>query len=144
LPQVEATLLRRLSVFAGGGTLGAAEAIARGEGVDGCGLMGLGSNVLNHQPPTIKPQRPSPKPNDPEVRDVLAALEDGSLMVVEEATEGLRYRMLETGREYAREKLRECGEEPAVRTAHAAYFLVLAETAEAGIRGPEQLPWLNT
>src|SRR5947209_16797432 len=51
--------------------------------------------------------------------------------------------MLETVREYAREKLRECDEEATVRAAHAAYILKLAETAELGTRGPEQLPWLN-
>ncbi|MDQ2745589.1 MAG: tetratricopeptide repeat protein, partial [Chloroflexota bacterium] len=49
---------------------------------------------------------------------------------------------LETIREYAGEKLVERGEEEEVRAAHAAYFLQLAETAEAELQGPGQAAWL--
>ncbi|GAA5047639.1 putative ATPase/DNA-binding SARP family transcriptional activator [Thermocatellispora tengchongensis] len=72
--------------------------------------------------------------------DLLAALVDKSLL---QLAEGPRYRMLETIREYALERLAEAGESRAGRAAHAAYFLELAETAERRLRGREQVVWLN-
>ncbi|WP_436757480.1 BTAD domain-containing putative transcriptional regulator [Streptosporangium sp. V21-05] len=74
------------------------------------------------------------------VLDRLAALLDKSLL---QFTEGPRYRMLETIREYALERLTEAGEVTRLRKAHAAYFLELAETAEPHLRGPDQLIWID-
>ena len=51
--------------------------------------------------------------------------------------------MLEIRHEYAREKLEESGEIKEIRRAHAAYFLALAEEAEAGLKGPGQVGWLE-
>jgi predicted ATPase/DNA-binding SARP family transcriptional activator len=126
LPAEEAALLRGLSVFAGGWTLEAAEAMA--------------------DDPIVASQtdsEPSSLIRSQEVLDLLGSLEGRSLVLVEEASQGLRYRMLETVREYAREKLRECCEEATARSAHVAYFLALGETAAAAMGGPEQLEWLK-
>ncbi len=78
-----------------------------------------------------------------ELLDLLTHLVDKSLVVVgEEADEG-RYHLLETIRQYARDKLLESGEAAAVRERHLAFFLRLAEEAEPKLRGPEQLAWLG-
>jgi predicted ATPase/DNA-binding SARP family transcriptional activator len=74
--------------------------------------------------------------------DLLAGLVDKSLLIMAETDQGVRYRMLETVREYAGERLDRSGEAERVRDAHAAYFLALAETAEPRLRGPGQLTWL--
>jgi len=71
----------------------------------------------------------------------LAALVDKSLVV---AVPGAptRYRMLETIREYARERLVAAGEERATAARHAAWTVALVERAEPELRGREQLRWL--
>src|SRR5437588_67312 len=92
--------------------------------------LGLGTGPSDPSdpsaPPTPDAQRPTPHDD---VLDLLSALVDRSLVLAEEAAEGLRYRMLETVREYAREKLRERGEEEAARERHLTYYLHLAEEA---------------
>jgi predicted ATPase/DNA-binding winged helix-turn-helix (wHTH) protein len=111
LSEPERTLLRRLSVFAGGWTLAAAEAIV---GNDGC-----------------------------DVFDLLARLVDKSLVSVEAGRAGSRYRMLEAIREYASEKLRAAGDLEPMLERHRAWCVRLAENAEAGLAGPEQIAWLT-
>lgn len=94
--------------------------------------------------------------------DLLAALADKSLLQIAEAPQGTqgthgahgahggraepgagpRYRMLETIREFGRDRLAEAGDLDRVRAAHAAYFLRLAETADPQIRGRDQLGWI--
>jgi predicted ATPase/DNA-binding SARP family transcriptional activator len=114
LSEAERLLLRRLSVFAGGWSFEAAQAVCGDE---------LGDGVL----------------------DPLVHLVDKSMVVVEapmEAAEG-RYRLLETIRQYAREKLLASGEAEAVRERHLECFLRLAEEAEPRLRGAEQLAWLD-
>ena len=71
-----------------------------------------------------------------DVLDLLSRLVEKSL-VVAEATGGggVRYRMLEPIRQYAREKLEEGGEAEEVRRRHASFFLALAEEAEPRLRG---------
>lgn len=118
LPQAERVLLRRLSVFTGSWTLEAAETICQGSGI-----------------------------NDYNVLDPLTQLVNKSLVVVDAdlVPDGAetRYHLLETVRQYAREKLSETGEGIAVRDAHLQYFLGLAERAEPELVGPRVLEWLN-
>jgi predicted ATPase/class 3 adenylate cyclase len=115
LTGAERVLLARLSVFAGGFDLAAAEAV--------CGSGDL--DVLD-------------------VADLLGSLVDKSLVVAEPAGETLRYRLLETIRLFAAERLVEAGdgEAAAVAAAHCAHFLAFAEAAAAYLTGPEQGKWL--
>jgi predicted ATPase/DNA-binding SARP family transcriptional activator len=74
----------------------------------------------------------------------LAALVDKSLVVaVPQPGAPTRYRMLETIREYARERLVAAGEEHATAARHAAWTVTLVERAEPELRGREQLRWLE-
>src|ERR1700733_11087339 len=111
----EQLLLARLSVFAGGFGLDAAEAV--------CGSGDL--DILD-------------------VADLLGSLVDKSLVVAEQAGAGLRYRLLETIRLFAAERLVEAGEAEAaaVAAAHCAHFLAVAEEAAVYLTGPEQGGWL--
>ncbi len=115
LTGAEQLLLARLSVFAGGFDLDAAEAV--------CGSGDL--DVLD-------------------VADLLGSLVDKSLVAAESAGTGLRYRLLETIRLFAAERLVETGdgEAAAVAAAHGAHFLSVAEQAAAYLTGPEQGRWL--
>ena len=76
-----------------------------------------------------------------EILDLLAHLADKSLVIT--TADGQRYMMLETIRQYTREKLIEAGLEDLVIQKHLDYFLQLAETADEKIRGSEQLVWLK-
>jgi len=109
----ERALLRRLSAFAGNFSLTAAEAV------------GADADI-----PTG------------EVADLLLALVDKSLVVVQRSAKGTGYRLLETVRQFAAERLRESGEAPAARERHANhYFGALAAAAKA-FDGPRQLELL--
>src|SRR5207253_2107989 len=77
-----------------------------------------------------------------DVLDLLTALVDKSLVVYEEQEEEGRYRLLETIRQYARERLEERGETGRWRSRHRDFFLALAEEAEPKLSGPEQAVWL--
>lgn len=81
----------------------------------------------------------------PETFERLASLVDKSLVVaVPQPDAGpTRYRMLETIRAYAAERLDEAGERDAAQAAHAAVVVDLVEEAEPHMRGREQLPWLT-
>ncbi len=116
LPEAERVLLRRLSVFAGGWTLEAAETVCQGPGIEDY-------NVLNP----------------------LAQLVNKSLVVVDVDDESIetRYRLLETVRQYAREKLSETGEGMVIRDAHFQYFLGLAERAEPQLMGAQTIDWVK-
>ena len=110
----ERALFRRLSVFAGGWTLEAAEVVGPGGEIEA-------GDVL----------------------DVLSQLVDKSLVVAESFGEGgVRYRMLEPVRQYAREKL-VGGEREAARRRHAGWCLAFVEGAEAGLRGTDQASWVE-
>ena len=77
-----------------------------------------------------------------EVIDVIASLVDKSLVNAQEDEAGeVRYRLLETVRAYAAERLEESGLHPAVRDAHARHFLALAELADPYLRSREQVFW---
>jgi non-specific serine/threonine protein kinase len=115
LSEDEKKLFGRLSVFAGGLTLEAAEALGSGQGVE-----------------------------EGEVLDLLSGLVEKSLIVAKDSQEsGVRYRMLEPVRQYAREKLEEEGEAEEVQRRHASFFLALAEDAEPKLQGPEDVEWLE-
>src|SRR3984957_9891743 len=114
LNPAEQSLLRLLSVFAGGFGLDAVEGVCGGgdiEAFDGADLLG--------------------------------SLVDKSLVVAEPAGGALRYRLLETIRQFAAERLAEAGEEAtaAAAAAHSRYFLALAEAAGPHLSGPGQGCW---
>jgi predicted ATPase/DNA-binding SARP family transcriptional activator len=75
--------------------------------------------------------------------DLVGRLVDASLVVPEERDEGMRYRLLETVRQYAAERLEGRGESAVIRSAHSAHYLALAETVPtrgaAQSRGLRQL-----
>jgi tetratricopeptide (TPR) repeat protein len=77
-----------------------------------------------------------------DIPELLSTLVDKSLLQVADAN-GLRYRMLETIREYGAERLAERGEILAVRRVHATYFAELVNEADQWLRRAEQLPWLR-
>ena len=76
-----------------------------------------------------------------EIVGLLAGLVDRSLVVTDHQSN--RFRMLETLRQYAHERLAEAGEEDRMATAHASYFTMVAEQAEPALRGPDQGHWLR-
>jgi predicted ATPase/transcriptional regulator with XRE-family HTH domain len=74
----------------------------------------------------------------------LEELVDQSLIAANPTAGGdLRYRMLDTVRDYGRARLAESGSDEAVRNRHGAYFLEMAEAADANLSGPEQATWLR-
>ncbi|HSG44870.1 MAG TPA: adenylate/guanylate cyclase domain-containing protein, partial [Anaerolineales bacterium] len=103
LGENEQLLLCRLSVFAGGWTLEAAEEVCDGDGIESFDVLDLLSQLVNK-----------------------------SLVVVAERSRSgeTRYRMLETIRQYARDKLLEASDADSVREKHLAYFVQLAKQAE--------------
>ncbi len=114
-PQLQAAF-EQLSIFRGGWTLESAGAVLTGQDA------GSGS--------------PTPE----KVLEWLEILRLNSLIVTEERGEILRFRMLETLREYGRERMTE-HKSTALSHRFADYFLRLAEEAGAGMRGPEQALW---
>jgi len=115
LSPTERRLLCRLSVFAGGWTLEAAEAVCTGEGIKPAAML-----------------------------DLLSRLVDKSLVVADEdATGSRRYRFLETVRQYARERLLRSGRLARLRDRHLAFFVELAHRMEPHLHGPDQVGWLD-
>jgi predicted ATPase/DNA-binding XRE family transcriptional regulator len=78
-----------------------------------------------------------------DVLDLLTHLVDKSLVAVEEETEEARYRLPETIRQYARDKLHEAGESEQIRHHHLEFFIHFTEVAEPKLRSAEQLEWLE-
>ena len=112
LDPTERLVLDRLSVFAGGCDLAAAEVVAAGDDLDAF-----------------------------EVDDVLSQLVDKSLVVADDTNRGVRYRLLETIRQYAQERLEASGDLAPVRSAHADYYVGLAESAGPRLRSRELPAW---
>jgi len=108
-------LLDRLSVFAAGCDLASAEAI--------CGPSSeIGGDIL----------------------DGLMALVDQSLVKVEETAAGeTRFRLLDTIREYAAERLEAGGETDLIRARHRDWYVALVPQAAAELSGPDQRRWLD-
>lgn len=78
-----------------------------------------------------------------DVLAVLTQLVSKSLVVVEEAGDHMRYRLLETIREYALERLREAGEMQDAQRRHVEAVMALVERAEQPLHGPAQKQWLD-
>ncbi|MFF4172604.1 BTAD domain-containing putative transcriptional regulator [Streptomyces sp. NPDC001744] len=74
-----------------------------------------------------------------DVLDALGALVDKSLVVASPGEAGMRYRLLETVAEYARERLEEAGERTAVERRHLTYYRELARRTDPELRGPGQV-----
>jgi predicted ATPase len=110
----EQHMLRQMSVFAGGWTLQAAAEVAQ-------------------------------TADEYEALALLSALHDKSLIAVDREVLGgrPRYRMLETVRQYALDRLNECGEAVAARGRHVEHFIALAEEGERHVRGRDQDAWMS-
>jgi non-specific serine/threonine protein kinase len=122
----ERALLARLAVFAGGCTLDAAAAVWGAPG-------GAGEDVRTRE-----------APGGLDVLDVLDRLVEHHLVLASEQSDGEpRFRLLETVREYAAERLDggDGGGAAEVRRRHAGYFLDVAERGAAELRGPHQAAW---
>ena len=114
----EQLVFKRLAVFAGGFDLAAAEAVCGADPLDTMDVM-----------------------------DLLQSMVEKSLVMMEERDEvegGTRYRMLETLRDYAHEKLlTDADDAPATDARHAQHYFVVAKHVRDGLQGPEQAPWIE-
>ncbi|HEU5102119.1 MAG TPA: tetratricopeptide repeat protein, partial [Roseiflexaceae bacterium] len=135
LLESERALLRRLAVFAGGWTLGTAEAICTDQDEDATMKHDLA--LALHASPRAALRLPS------DVLEVLAHLVDKSLVVVEQGVGEARYHLLETVRQYADEKVLEVSEVAMLHGRHLDFFMTLAEQAESQMAGPDQTIWLD-
>ncbi len=114
LTEQERRLLRWLAVFSGGFTLVALEAVCASLAADRYALL-----------------------------ELLEGLVEKSLLLLEAQGDASDYRMLETIRAYAAERLAEAGDAAKARAAHLDYYLALAEAAATKLRGAEQASWLK-
>jgi predicted ATPase/DNA-binding CsgD family transcriptional regulator len=114
LSDEERLLFRRVAVFAGGCTLEFVEEVCAGDGIDRVRVL-----------------------------DLLGSLVDQSLVSALERGNAVRYRMLETVRQYAIERLSETGEEEEQRRRHRDAFLALAERARPQFETARQREWLE-
>jgi predicted ATPase/class 3 adenylate cyclase len=115
LGEQEQTLLRRLSVFSGGWTLDAAQVVARADDLAEFDILDLLEQLINK-----------------------------SLVTVEHLPQGeVRYSMLESILQYARDRLLEAGEGAALRDRHAEYLVAFGEEASIEVEGREALAWLE-
>ena len=115
LSDPERILLRRLSVFAGEWSLEAAESVCQGEGIDADEILDLLTQLLNKS------------------------------LILAEHKQGkeTRYRMLETIRQYAHDKLWEAREGERLLQRYLSYFVELAERAEPNLRAFDMVIWLD-
>ncbi len=113
LDDVQRSALARLSVFAGSFELDAAEAVVAGDGING-----------------------------DDVLDLVAALAEQSMLEVVERHGRARYRLLETIRVYARQRLSELDDPTRVRVRHLEFHVELAGRAQAGFTGEQPEPWV--
>jgi predicted ATPase/class 3 adenylate cyclase len=114
LDEPQRRLFERLSVFAGGFTLAAAEQVCAGDPIDA-------SDVL----------------------DLLSGLVERSLVVHEQPGPPSRYRMLETTRAYGKDRLVDSGMLASLRDAHLAWIDSFVHTAKPHLDGPDQEQWLD-
>jgi predicted ATPase len=114
LSEPEQVVLRRMSVFPCSFDLAAAEAIVSGGDID-----------------------------SGDVVDLLTQLVDKSLLDVDPVAEAVRYRMLETIRQYAQQRLEASDEMAALRGRHLTYYMRLSEKAGPHLRTRDQLAWAS-
>ena len=114
LSDAEQLMLGRVSTFAGGWTLDAAEAVCAGDGVEAYRVL-----------------------------DVLTQLVDKSLVQMEASGGEARYRLFETVRQYGQDRLRESDAEERFIRRHRDFFLDFAEIASPHLTGPDSTAWLN-
>jgi len=139
LSDPERACLQQLSVFAGGWTLAAAEAVC-GEDerrtTNPLGKKGAGDELIRPSSFVLGLS---------DTLDLLTQLSNKSLLLVEQENGGqTRYRLLETVRQYARERLLEAAGDPSPwRERHARYFLRFAERTDPDMRGPRLVLWLD-
>lgn len=110
----ERLLFQRLSVFVGGFTLEAAEAVCSGDGIEAHQLL-----------------------------ELVSLLADKSLITMNQDADEARFVLLETIRQYASEKLCESNQADAVGNKYTAYYLAFAEGGNAELEGPRQGLWLE-
>ena len=115
LTEPERAVLRRLSVFAAGATLEAAEAVCSGDPVDSLDIL-----------------------------DLLGRLVEKSLVLTDPRSTEARFRLLETVRDYARGRLVEAGEGDEALRRHRDWYLELVDQASPTFfHGPEPVDWLR-
>jgi predicted ATPase/class 3 adenylate cyclase len=114
LDDEERTVLQRAAVFAGTFDLDAAEAVLADDDLDALDVV-----------------------------DVLGRLVDKSLVVAETGGNETRYRLLETIRDYAWERLDEAGAVDPTSRRHAEHFVAFAERAGSGLRGRDEAEWID-
>jgi non-specific serine/threonine protein kinase len=115
LTESEQMLFRRLSVFAGSFTLDAVERACSEDGLEARRVV-----------------------------DILGRLADKSVLIAMPEEAGLAgFRLLETLRQYGRERLEDAGEADLTERRHRDYYLALSEAAEAALVGPGQATWLE-
>jgi predicted ATPase/class 3 adenylate cyclase len=112
LAEAERAVFDRLSVFCGGCTLAAAQAVCSGDGVD-----------------------------EIEVVEALSSLIDKSLLAADRSEHATRYRQLETVRQYAEERLVASGNAEAVRARHLQCFAAFAREAGRGLWSSDEVAW---
>jgi predicted ATPase len=120
LSEPERILLRRLSVFSGGWTLRAAESICADP------KEVFSATALQRE----------------DILDLLGKLVDKSLIVTEAVNQQSRYHLLETVREFGREKLSQLDELPEILNRHLTHFSEYAEESESHLDGVEQAKWI--
>jgi tetratricopeptide (TPR) repeat protein len=114
LNENEQRVLQRLAVFSGGFDLSAAEAVCGAEPIDSVDVL-----------------------------DLLQSLCEKSLVMIDDSGESTRYRILETIRDYAQEKLAASGEQGETAGRHCLHFFAMAKELRSGIQGADQAEWVQ-
>ena len=162
----EQSVFRRLSIFTGGFTLDAAEAVAGDEGDSPGGLRGASPSAWGERERENESAVPSPSPPHGDSRvplsaaalspsssvlDLVASLVEKSLVrAIEQPETGLadreiepRFAMLEMIREFGQDALEASGENAVTRARHARWFAEQAEAAAPALAGPDRRLWLH-
>jgi predicted ATPase/class 3 adenylate cyclase len=116
LPPALREFFANLSIFRGGWTAAGAEAVAATPG-----LGEVSANILR----------------------ALSELRAASLIVTEEAGDAMRFRMLETLRQFAEERFQAAADVATITTRHRLFYMAMAEEAELKLQGPEQGVWIE-